>query len=223
VEDIATLEYTGSSSQVSLRETSYFDGGSQTRYMSMRGLGYGNVARSFATRTGVAKKVRLRAKVTRIQNWDSNDVDTLITYTQNGKVKRVSSKTVLVTVSLGVLKAGNIKFTPTLPLWKQKVINNMGYGTLNKCIFLWNSDDDMAWPENTKWLYLVTPDKQSSGKWTSFFNPTRYKGVPVRQTVGENLMPKLCFIHTHTLFFTQNTGPHWLHWWQRSPAHGEAN
>ena len=39
---------------------------------------------------------------------------------------------VVVTLPLGVLKKGVVKFEPSLPLYKQQVINRMGFGALNK-------------------------------------------------------------------------------------------
>jgi monoamine oxidase len=41
---------------------------------------------------------------------------------------------VIVTVPLGVLKAGAIAFDPELPPWKGDAINRMGFGNLNKVI-----------------------------------------------------------------------------------------
>jgi hypothetical protein len=38
----------------------------------------------------------------------------------------------IVTVPLGVLKAGIIKFVPPLPPWKAEAIRELGFGTLNK-------------------------------------------------------------------------------------------
>jgi monoamine oxidase len=44
---------------------------------------------------------------------------------------------VLVTVPLGVLKAGAIQFQPELPQWKTEAINRLGFGDLNKvCLSL---------------------------------------------------------------------------------------
>ena len=43
-----------------------------------------------------------------------------------------SAKKVIVTVPLGVLKAGSIKFTPTLPLGYSAAITRLGMGILNK-------------------------------------------------------------------------------------------
>lgn len=39
---------------------------------------------------------------------------------------------VVVTVPLGVLKAGSIRFVPELPGWKQDAIRKLGFGDLNK-------------------------------------------------------------------------------------------
>jgi monoamine oxidase len=41
---------------------------------------------------------------------------------------------VVVTVPLGVLKAGTIAFEPALPSWKQEAIHRLGFGDLNKVI-----------------------------------------------------------------------------------------
>lgn len=39
---------------------------------------------------------------------------------------------VIVTVPLGVLKAGAIRFVPELPAWKQEAVKKLGFGDLNK-------------------------------------------------------------------------------------------
>lgn len=87
------------------------------------GVGYGNVAATVGSQ--FAKKIRLGAKVTAINYEDTSNA--LITFTnKNGVEHQVAAKTVLVTVPLGVLKAGTIKFTPSLPDWKQERIDKMG-------------------------------------------------------------------------------------------------
>jgi monoamine oxidase len=57
---------------------------------------------------------------------------------------------VIVTVSLGVLKKGEITFTPALPSAKTKSINALGMGTLDKVVMVWDTpfwdnDMDMDW------------------------------------------------------------------------------
>jgi monoamine oxidase len=54
---------------------------------------------------------------------------------------------VLVTLPLGVLKAGAVQFEPALPQWKAGVVSRMGFGDLNKVVlqvrgvlsFLWGA------------------------------------------------------------------------------------
>ena len=142
--------------------------------MSVPGVGYGNTAAKFAA--PLAHKIHLNSKVTEIDY--SNPNGAIVSFTKNGVESKVMAKTVLVTVSLGVLKAGNIKFTPSLPDWKQEVIDGMGFGLLNKCVIQWDNPDAAVWPDK-EWIELITPKGENGGRWTTFFNPTSYKGVPV--------------------------------------------
>ena len=102
--------------------------------MSVHGVGYGNTVAKFAA--PLAHKIHLNSKVTEIDY--SNPNGAIISFTKNGVESKVMAKTGVVTVSLGVLKAGNIKFTPSLPDWKREVIDGKGFGLLNKCIMQWN-------------------------------------------------------------------------------------
>ena len=54
----------------------------------------------------------------------------------------------------------------------------MGFGLVNKCIMSWNNDDDHVWPRDKLWFLLMTPEDETSGQWTTFFNPSRFKGIP---------------------------------------------
>ena len=60
----------------------------------------------------------------------------------------------------------------------KEVIDGMGFGTMNKCVLIWNDPNAVKWPDN-EWIELMTPKGENSGKWTTFFNPTKYKGIPV--------------------------------------------
>ena len=140
--------------------------------MSQVGVGFGNTAASVAD--PYMSKIKLNAKVTEINYEDPNLVVVSYTDETSGeKTRQVTTRTILVTVSLGVLKAETINFRPKLPEWKQDVIDGMGYGVLNKCIMQWNNKDDMVWPANETWFELITPE---GPVWTSFFNPTQFKG-----------------------------------------------
>ncbi len=68
--------------------------------------------------------------------------------------------------------------SPTLPSWKQEVIDEMGFGLVNKCIMSWDNDEDRVWPLDTLWFLLTTPEDDTSGLWTQFYNPSQFKGKP---------------------------------------------
>mmetsp|Transcript_51649 Transcript_51649/g.109819 ORF Transcript_51649/g.109819 Transcript_51649/m.109819 type:complete len:526 (+) Transcript_51649:8-1585(+) len=175
---IGEVDIAAESNKISLDEHRIFRGWSYpVHYMSVPGAGYGNVAAALAAPFAPpsSSTIKLGAKVTEINREDPNN--SIISFTKNGVSKKVSTKTVLVTVSLGVLKAGSISFKPKLPRWKQQVIDKMGFGVMNKCILQWNDTDTAVWPDST-WFALTTPDDHTSGKWTTFFNPSKFKGVP---------------------------------------------
>ena len=52
-----------------------------------------------------------------------------------------------------------------------------GFGLLNKVVLYWNSEDADVWPQDTSWFELITPEDESSGLWTTFYN-AKAKGVP---------------------------------------------
>ncbi len=167
------VDYTGGKHELSIFGDTLDQDNIALLYTSVPGVGYGNTAAKVAA--PVAHKIQLKSKVTEIDYSNSNG-NAIISYTRDGVESEVAAKTVLVTVSLGVLKAGTIKFTPSLPDQKQEVIDGMGFGLLNKCVMQWNNPDAAVWPDN-EWFELITP--KDSGKWTNFFNPTSYKGIPM--------------------------------------------
>ena len=162
-------------------------------YMSYRGVGYGNIAAKVAD--PIQSKIKLNSKVVEVNSEREMDysgilcsllgihcniIQTVKYVDENGDMKLVKAKTVLITVSLGVLKAGTIKFVPPLPNWKQEVIDSMEMGLLNKCAMQWENEDDMVWSEPSgSHFELVTTEAETSGKWTHFYNPSSFKGKPV--------------------------------------------
>jgi len=171
--DLGEVDYAADISQLDLK---YYRWQHHTMcdmtYMSTSGTGFGNLAATCGE--SFIDKVRLSAKVTEI---NYKDVDnTIISYTQDGVDKKVAARTVLVTVSLGVLKANTINFVPTLPEWKLEVIDKTGFGAMNKIMMQWDNNDALVWPYEQTWFELITPGDESSGRWTTFFNPTQFKG-----------------------------------------------
>lgn len=80
---------------------------------------------------------------------------------------------VLVTLPLGVLKAGTVKFDPSLPKSKQKAIDTLEMGVLNKCYLKFAK---CFWPKDVDWLEYI-PEKH--GEWTEWVSFTRATGLPV--------------------------------------------
>ncbi len=168
------VEYAGGNQFLSVKDVSYDGSWARTKYMAVEGAGFGNTAVSFSN--AFNSIIKLNAKVTNINYEEHGNV--IIEFVENGVAKKAITRTALVTVSLGVLKAGSINFTPSFSRQKQNAIDNMGFGFLNKCIMYWEEASDIVWPVDKTWLELVTVTDEDSGKWTSFFNPTNLKGVP---------------------------------------------
>jgi len=90
--------------------------------------------------------------------------------------KVIVARRVLLTVPLGVLKAKTIQFVPELPESKRRIIDKMGYGLLNKCLFLWDENDvnQLPWPLSKEWIERIVMSSESNqkqGLWTEFYNP----------------------------------------------------
>ena len=109
-----------------------------------------------------------------------NDAVSVIYHTES--TVRVASQSgehgfdaVVVTVPLGVLKAGRILFTPSLPERKQIAINRLGFGVLDK-IFL--QFEDVFWDEKTH--NIITPHTAfEPGYFIAFVNMHAIAKAPV--------------------------------------------
>ena len=82
-----------------------------------------------------------------------------------------NSKYVISTLPIGVLKTGDVEFSPPLPSDKQQAIDRIGMGVLNKLYLLF---DDMFWDDVTL-LNYVNPD---GGHMWEFFNLNGF-GQPI--------------------------------------------
>lgn len=83
--------------------------------------------------------------------------------------------TVIVTVPLGVLKEGEITFTPPLPAEKQQAIANLGMGVLDKVYLRY---DEVFWDANVTWI--ATPENGSpQGQFNQWLNLFPFIGEPV--------------------------------------------
>ena len=79
---------------------------------------------------------------------------------------------VVVTVPLGVLKTGSIRFQPELPRAKRAAIERLGMGLLNKLVVRF---DKAFWPAKDALAFLDDRPDQ----WPHYFNLQRLSGQPV--------------------------------------------
>ena len=80
---------------------------------------------------------------------------------------------ILVTVPIGVLKSGNIGFSPALPSWKQKSIDRLQSGLLNK---LYLEFPVSFWDENSDMLGISQAEKGGLALWV---NMEKVTGKPI--------------------------------------------
>ncbi len=113
-------------------------------------------------------RVRLSSSVTRVESSSSGVKLTL----RGGQVEAFDA--VIVTVPLGVLKAGSITFEPPLPTEKQVAIKRMGMGVLDKLYLRFNK---VFWDDVT---IILTPENGlARGRFNYWVNFHRYLGEPI--------------------------------------------
>ncbi len=91
-------------------------------------------------------EIKLNHIVTKIEYHEGKKV---VVHTKN---KRFYSNKALVTVPLGVLKSGDIEFSPRLPEGKQNAISQLGMGLLQKH---WLLFDKVFWDDDVIWILSV--------------------------------------------------------------------
>ncbi len=116
----------------------------------------------------LARDLRIeRNQVVRTVNWSGSGVDV---QTDRGEF---SADAAIVTLPLGVLKAGVVHFSPALPAAKSRAIQALGMGVLNKCYLRF---EQAFWPDDVDWLEHVPPAGLGWTQWVSF---VRAAGLPV--------------------------------------------
>lgn len=96
--------------------------------------------------------------------------DTVKIITQSDTTYQASH--VILTVPLGVLKAGRIAFSHPLERSRTKAIDSIGMGLLNKC---WLRFERTFWPHNTDAFGFVG---ELDGHWAEWFSLSRATGEP---------------------------------------------
>lgn len=122
--------------------------------------GYGALVNALAN----GLDIRTDAPVSRIEIRDAGVI-------VHGEANTWSGSHVVITVPLGVLKAGRIAFDPPLPADKRYAIDNMEMGNLEKVILQF---DERFWGANDTLMYIGDP----IGAWPQFFDVTDVAGAP---------------------------------------------
>lgn len=99
--------------------------------------------------------------------WGGNGVEVEL---NTGRAIRADR--VIVTVPLGVLQHGGIRFVPELPAAKRKAIERLGMGLLNKHFLRFET---AFWPPGIDWFELL---RQEPGKWSQWVSLAK-TGAPV--------------------------------------------
>ena len=117
-------------------------------------------------------EIRFGAKVRRIDQ-DSNSVRLVW---DGGEAE---ADAVVVTVPIGVLKAGVIEFRPALPARTLAAIEGLGAGLLDK---LWLAFEEPFWEEDTEGFSWINP--RLPGRWGSWVNAVPVTGKPFLMTLS---------------------------------------
>lgn len=153
-------EYTGSARELSAWWTGAdeeFGGGD-----ALLPDGYDQVTDSLAR----GLDIRLTAPVAHVR-WDGPGVEVEL-----ATGERLRASRVIVTVPLGVLKAGGIRFSPELPENKQTAIDRLGMGLLNKHFLRFETP---FWPSDIDWHECM---KREPGRWSQWVSFAK-AGAPV--------------------------------------------
>lgn len=75
----------------------------------------------------------------------------------------------IVTLPLGVLKAGHVSFGEALTPARQRAIDGLGVGLLNKCVLRF---DRIFWPPEVDWIDFLGPKETLWADWTSYLRAT---------------------------------------------------
>ena len=77
----------------------------------------------------------------------------------------------IVTLPLGVLQSGHVAFGEPLNPARQRAIDGLGIGLLNKCVLRF---DRVFWPPEVDWIDFLGPTETLWSDWTSYLRATGY-------------------------------------------------
>lgn len=125
-------------------------------------------------RLKVGLDIRLDSEVTRIE-YPANQ--SLVTVSTRNGAQYVANH-VIVTVPIGVLKAGSITFVPALPTAKLGAIQRLGSGLLNK-VFLEFRPQDQFWPSGPNAPDVLGTSSPQRGAFSIWINQQKITGKPI--------------------------------------------
>lgn len=117
-----------------------------------------------------------------VTNWLAQGVDVRLSHAvaevAPGRVtltdgSQMTADQVLVTLPLGVLQAGTVRFAEDLGKDRNAAISALGMGLLNKC---WLRFDRVVWPNDVDWIEWLGP---RPGYWAEWLSLARGPKVPV--------------------------------------------
>lgn len=129
--------------------------------------GYAQIAQHLAS-VDSPLTIRLGEKVQSVDHSGSSVVVT------SDKGQHTADR-VIVTVPLGVLKAGHIRFTPGLPGTHAEAIGQLKMGVLDK---LYLRFDDVFWDDHD-WIESIPAEGAALQTWTEWVNLNRPLGQPI--------------------------------------------
>lgn len=157
-------EYAGAAHELSAHEYDNSDafGGDDAVFVD----GYRTLVAHLARDLHVATE-----RVVREIDWESSPVR--ISVRGEHGDENYLAKRALITLPLGVLKAGHVRFTPELPDDKRAAIADLGMGVLNKCYLRFA---EAFWPADVDWIEYI-PERP--GEWTEWVSFMRTLKVPI--------------------------------------------
>ena len=159
-----SIEHEYASDAVDLSANHFDDGAPEAGGDALLPGGYDQVVQAVAR----GLDVRLGHIVTRIDTTG----DRAVVATSRGEF---TAGAVIVTVPLGVLKAGSIRFAPPLPEPKSRAIATLGMGALSKSCLRFESQ---FWPQDAELIDIVAPAPRR-GQWAESLSLTNLIDVPV--------------------------------------------
>lgn len=147
-------------------------------YLGVPKGGYSAVVNKYAE--SVLPKIQLGAVATKV---DYSVTPVQVRYVSDGVESTIFTEKVIITLPLGVLKAGDVEFIPAFSNAgitgekKQSAIDQLGMGVQNKIVLYWENmqSSDVFWPKDRQWIDRIT-DLKSQGNMTMWYNAYNFNG-----------------------------------------------